>query len=309
MTLVALLEQCRDVDMGIMYEATDAFGLGYRTRVDLSNQQAAAVLNYTSAALATPLQPTDDDQHTANDVTVSRNGGSSAHLQLTSGDMSVNLPPNGVGDYPKTATVYSYLDGERLTDTAAWLLWIGTQDDLRYPVVNVDLARSEVAQVYGQVQSVGPGDLLQISNPPPWLPPGIISQLALGFSISLNTYTYAIGFNCVPGTPYQTAVFEDQIYSRADTDGFGLTAAIDTVMTSIQVSPTTPGIALWVTTAAYPLEFPFDITIDGEQMTVTAIAGTADPQTFTVIRSVNNITVAHAAGAAVSLAYPAILGM
>jgi len=268
-TLLTLLQQCVAVDMGIMYEPTGNFGLGYRTRVDLSNQQAAAVLNYASAALATPLQPTDDDQHTKNDVTVTRNGGSSAHLELASGNMSVNLPPNGVGDYPVSETVYSAFDGERLNDTAAWLLWLGTQDGLRYPVLNVDLSRSEVAEIFSQVQQVGPGDLIQISNPPAFLPPGAINQLALGFTISLNTFVYTISFNCVPGRPYQTAVFEDPTYSRADTDGSGLLTAIDTAMTSFAVSPTVPTAPTWTTSAA---EFPFDIVADGEQMTVTSIS-------------------------------------
>ena len=307
--LVALLEQCAAVDMGVMYETKGAVGLGYRTRVDLCNQQAAAVLSYEGGELAVPLAPTDDDQHTVNDVTVTRNGGSSAHVTLDTGGLSTQQPPDGVGVYPKTYTVYSELDGGRLTDTAAWLLWLGTQEELRYPIVNIDLARSEVAQSFTQIQAVGPGDLIQITGTPDFLPPGIINQLALGFTETLNTFTYTIGWNCVPGLPYFTGIFEDQIYSRADTDGSGLTVAIDTVQTAISVSALVPGSPLWVQTALLPLEFPFDVLVGGEQMTVTAITGAASPQTFTVIRSVNSVIRAHQAYETVSLAYPAIFGM
>ena len=56
---------------------------------------------------------------------------------------------------------------------------------------------------------------------------------------------------------------------------------------------------LWTTT-----EVPFDILVGGEQMTVTAVAGAASPQTFTVTRSVNGVVKAHASGEAVTLYSP-----
>ncbi len=53
---------------------------------------------------------------------------------------------------------------------------------------------------------------------------------------------------------------------------------------------------LWTTSAA---QFPFDIIVGGERMTVTAISGASSPQTFTVTRSVNGVQKSHLAGVAV----------
>jgi len=53
-----------------------------------------------------------------------------------------------------------------------------------------------------------------------------------------------------------------------------------------------------------PDEFPFDIRVGGEVMTVTRVAGDTSPQTFTVTRAVNGVVKAQTAGTAVELAHP-----
>ncbi|PAN01002.1 hypothetical protein CJI59_13820 [Streptomyces sp. Alain-F2R5] len=58
-----------------------------------------------------------------------------------------------------------------------------------------------------------------------------------------------------------------------------------------------------------PADFPFDITVGGERMTVTSVSGTASPQTFTVVRSVNGVVKAHEAGADVRLSDPATVAL
>lgn len=58
---------------------------------------------------------------------------------------------------------------------------------------------------------------------------------------------------------------------------------------------------IWTTAAA---DFPFDIAVGGEQITVTAISGSSSPQTFAVTRAVNGISKSHDAGTAVSLYTP-----
>ena len=43
-----------------------------------------------------------------------------------------------------------------------------------------------------------------------------------------------------------------------------------------------------------------DLDIDGEQVTISTITGSSSPQTFTIsARSVNNVIVAHLAGASI----------
>ena len=76
--------------------------------------------------------------------------------------------------------------------------------------------------------------------------------------------------------------------------------------TTLSVATTNSGSPLWTTAAA---DFPFDVTIAGEQITVTNITGTSSPQTFTVTRSVNGVVKAQSAGAAVALFHAPILAL
>ncbi|MEU7400014.1 carbohydrate binding domain-containing protein [Streptomyces sp. NPDC044948] len=58
-----------------------------------------------------------------------------------------------------------------------------------------------------------------------------------------------------------------------------------------------------------PADFPFDIRVGGEVMTVTGISGTSSPQAVTVVRSVNGIRKPQAAGEPVRLAVPATIAL
>jgi hypothetical protein len=64
---------------------------------------------------------------------------------------------------------------------------------------------------------------------------------------------------------------------------------------------------VWTTDSA---EFPFDIYVGGERMTVSAIgAAISELQTFTVTRSVNGVVKEHAIGTPVRLWTPARLAL
>ncbi len=57
-------------------------------------------------------------------------------------------------------------------------------------------------------------------------------------------------------------------------------------------------------------DLPFDITVDGERMTVTAVSAAASPQTLTVTRGLApTYGMAHSSGAAVSIWNPGLLGI
>jgi hypothetical protein len=98
----------------------------------------------------------------------------------------------------------------------------------------------------------------------------------------------------VPSRPYLVAQ-EGALTGRADSDASTLHAGITSGATSMQVD-TAAGSPLWDTTAS-----GFDIDVAGERMTVTAISGSSSPQTFTVVRSNNNVTKAQSAGASIVL--------
>jgi hypothetical protein len=88
--------------------------------------------------------------------------------------------------------------------------------------------------------------------------------------------------------------------SRYQPDSSTLASSVTSSATTLSVASAGP---LWTTDVA---EFPFDLAIGGERMTVTAISGASSPQTFTVVRSANGVVKVHAAGAVVKLAQPAI---
>jgi hypothetical protein len=74
----------------------------------------------------------------------------------------------------------------------------------------------------------------------------------------------------------------------------------------MQVDTTNAASPLWTTNAA---DFPFDINVAGERMTVTNISGSSSPQTFTITRSVNGVAKAQTAGTDVRLFFPAIVSL
>ncbi|PWG08784.1 hypothetical protein DF268_36045 [Streptomyces sp. V2] len=95
--------------------------------------------------------------------------------------------------------------------------------------------------------------------------------------------------------------------SKADTDGSQLAADADATATSLTV--VTPTGQPWANSAQHAADFPFEIRVQGEVMTVTAITGATSPQTMTVIRSVNGVIKKQSASTAVQLARPAVAGL
>ena len=295
-----VLQQCEDADRGLLFEPRDTFGLGYRCRTSLYNQSPAVTLNYTSAQVMDPLLPTDDDLLTVNDVTVSRDNGSSVTTALQAGTMSIQPPPAGVGDYTFSLTAVVDSDAQ-LADLAGWIVHVGTVDEMRYPSVNNALERTEAQAVFTDSVYCDIGDYFSISNPPAWQPPGTIRQLVYGLNETLNAFTWRIEANCVPESPYEVAVIGTTWH--VDTDGSSLHGNISGAATTLQAD-TPAGNALWTLT-----DVPFDILVGGERMTVTAVTGSSSPQTMTVTRGVNGVTLAITAGTPISLFYPPVVAL
>ena len=201
-TLVNVLQSCVDLDRGQLYEPRDMLGLAYRTRASLQGQNPAIIPDYSAGTLAGSLSPTDDDQLSRNDITVTRNGGSSSVAVLNDGSpMSISDPPNGIGDYTYSLTVQAYADSQ-LANLAAWMLTVGTVDEYRFPTITFDLTRTEVAGLFGAIAALDVGDYVQVVNPPFFLQVAPISQLCWGFTETINAYKWTISINAVPESPY-----------------------------------------------------------------------------------------------------------
>lgn len=297
-TLVGLLTTCAEADLGTLYEPRADIGLGYRTRASLYNQAATATLDMAAAQVGHPVEPVDDDALTRNDVTARRTGGSSFRATLESGAMSVSPPQSGgIGRYDTSVEVGVAQDTQ-LPDVAGWLMHLGTVDEARYPQILANLAASAVAgsaTLVAALLAMDIDDRLLIISALAVNAYADISQLGRGYTESIELYGHTLAFNCSPESPYQVLILDDAA-SRWDTAGSTLAVGVSSSATSLSVATATG--PLWTTAAG---QFPLQITIGGEVMTVTTITGAASPQTFTVTRS-TTVVKGHLAGADVRLA-------
>jgi hypothetical protein len=260
--LLSLLEEAAGTDGGILYENRDRLGLIYRDRTSLYNQRPALTLDYTAAGeVPPPLEPTEDDQHLRNDVTVTRDGGSSGRAVREDGPLSVLPPPAGVGIYDEAVTL-SLGDDTQPERLAAWRMHLGTWDEARYPTVTVWLHTAP--HLIPDVLAMDIGDRLTIANPPPWLAPGAIDQHMRGYTETLAPFTWTITQNCTPAGPWSVGVVGSPV-SRVDTDGSQLAADATPSATTLSVA-TTVG-RPWVTD---PRDYPFDLRVGGEVVTAVA---------------------------------------
>lgn len=302
LTALDLIREAAAADMGILYEPRGTDGLTYRTRADLYAQEPTLALDYDAAEVAV-IESTDDDQQTLNDVAVKREGGASARAVDEDGTLGIDT----IGRYSSDTTINVELDSH-LPQQASWRLHLGTVDEARYPRLGVNLAApaftGDAAQTAAAV-ALDLGDKIRVTNPPAWLPPDNIEQIAQGTSETIRPGVWTIEATCTPARPWDVGVYDDSTgagESRYDTAGSELASSATSTATSLSVA-TTAG-PLWS-----DADQPFDVNIGGERITVTAISGATSPQTFTVTRSVNGVVKAHDAAAAVSLWKPAYYGL
>ncbi|WP_425244857.1 hypothetical protein [Streptomyces sp. NEAU-NA10] len=267
LTLLDLLQQCADSDGGILMEHRARPALRYRGRATLYNQDPKLVLDYTAEGeVAPPLEPVVDDAEVVNDVTVQRIDGSSGRVVLEDGPLSVQAPPDGIGRYDTTVQL-SLASDEQTEPIAGWRLHLGTWDAPRYPVVHVNLAAAP--HLIDDVLKVDQGDLIRITNPPPWLPPGDIDLIVQGYTESFDQYAWDVFFTCTPAGPWTVGVVGDSVRGRVDTAGSEVAAAATSTATALHLLTTAE--QRWVTTAIRPAAFPLDLRLGGEVVTATAI--------------------------------------
>jgi hypothetical protein len=263
-----VIRAAADADNGILYEPRNALGYAYRTASSLYNQPATVALTYgAKGEVLPPLEPTDDDQYTRNDITVSRIDGSSATATQMTGPLSILAPPNGVGRYPEAPNLNLFSD-DQLPDAAGWLLHQGTWDEVRFPSIHVNLRRLQhesKTALMAQAASLDVGDRLTITDPPAWLPPDEISQLAQGFAEFLNDKNWAIETNATPEGPSKVGVLDDTTMGRLDSADTVLQYALTTSSTTVQVRNDGPETSAtpWSTT-----DEPYELTVGGEQIRV-----------------------------------------
>lgn len=302
--LLELLQDAADADGGHLFEAREFLGLTYRTFKSLYNQTSTVDLSYSAGSeVAPPLEPVEDTDATGNDISVTRYQGGFANVVQDTGPLNVAEPPTGVGRYRKDITLV-LADDSQCLQQAAWLKHLGTWDEARFPVVNLDLTAMMDAGKVNLSNLVGNldiGDRFTIAGQPSWLPPDTVELRAQGFREVLESHHWMIAVNATPALPYNVGILDSSTWGRLDSSDTTLNGALTTTATSV---PVTSVSVPWIDSAAFASSFPFDVMVAGERMTVTAITGTGLSQTFTVTRSVNGVVKAQASGTLVRLFRP-----
>lgn len=304
-----VLYECADVDGGFLSECRDQLALQYQTRTSLYNQYGLQ-LNYTQKHLSGPLESTPDDTNVKNDVTLNRKNGGSARAVLNAGPMSILAPPNGIGRVPDAPTINNYQDG-RLPALAQYALGKGTWPEARYPSVVIALHRSPFvnsAALLLLAEMADLGGYVSITGMPTFMPPDDVNLMVQGVTETLNAFTWDIEWNTSPYGYWKFDEFslvagEEMRADSARDSSYvcqtQLAAAVTSTATSLSVKTLTG--PLLATTAGDPTQYPADIFVAGERMTVTAVTGTTSPQTVTVTRSVNAVVKAQLINAPVTV--------
>jgi hypothetical protein len=265
-----VLHTAAQSDVGYVLEQRDARALVYRGRATLYNQTPVLTVNWADAVVGAPFAPTDDDKDTQNDVTVKRDGGSEGTAVLEEGRMSVLDPPDGVGRYDRAHTRSLETDGQAAS-LAGWLMHLGTFDGLRYTKLTLDLGNPRVYAMVDRILRADVGDKIRLTNLPPEYGPDDVDLIIRGYREMVGEDHWRIEFNCSPGGPWSVGVVDDPDHGRVDTAGSELAAAAGSADTALFVTATRGN--GWVSSDEHPTDFPFDVRVGGEVVTVTAITG------------------------------------
>lgn len=269
-TFLGILAECSDVDAGILYEQQCGLGLIYRTRTSLYNQPYNMTLSGLTQQIQNSFNPILDDQKIRNIVTVARKNGSSSTV---TDQASVDQ----VGIYDESLTLNFYLDSQTL-DAAAWRLHQGTIEGMRYPQITTNLGVAP--EIIDPWLTVDVASRVEVIDLPPQHPTDPVRVMVEGYSEPIAPTDWVPVVNCSPAAVWDVAELDgdwvdDEFLLRLDTDGSQLASPIDSIVTSFPVELIAG--PHWVTGAS---EFPFDINVGGERMTVSAIGAPAGGPKF-----------------------------
>lgn len=287
---LTILRDCEVADAGLLHDPNG--GVSFRPHAAQYNQAVALALDYAAGDVQHPLEANDDDQQTCNEATAQRPDGSPYTYTDTDGPLGTAA----VGFYSDSITTNVETD-TAVEQRAAWRVALGTVDELRFPQVGINLARSPGLIPSWLAATIG--ERVTISNPPAELPAGAGNPdlLMVGYNEFISTRNWSATLNTVPARPYNVIELDEgNNESRLDAEASGVWLDATSGATSLRVYNVDETIReVWTTTAG---DLPFDVGVGGERMTVTAVANNA-------ITFVAAGTAAHANNASVSPSLPA----
>ncbi len=200
LTLLALLSECAVAEQGVLGEQVDRPGLTFRTRATRYNQDPALILDASANEIAEPFAPAYDDQRLRNDVTVTRQDGTSAR-ELDEDSIETE------GTYDEQVTV-SLAEDMQARHHAAWRLHLGTWDAMRYPSLSGDLDTAPDGWL-----DLALGDRVQVTDLPPQHPEAAVDVVVEGFSETISPESWIIEANCSPAGPWDVWLVGDAVGS------------------------------------------------------------------------------------------------
>lgn len=287
-TLSSLLRDCETTAHALMHDGGTDGALAFVCLDAMTNQDPA--LEILNGTLDTDVRPIWDNALTRNDVTSSRPGGTTARV----------TDPDHIALYGtfKDARLPNVETDDQVQHDAGWAVNTGTAAGPRYAGVGMNMRNTEGARYADTVLALTIGQRMTAAEVtlPSQHPPGGIDALVVGWLLELDADTWSFRPHCVPYAPYSVGVYGADpggVVTRYDSGDSTLNASVTSSATTLSVA--------WTLLGWTHADGDFDISVGGERMTVTAVAGSSSPQTFTVVRAVNGIVKAHTAGATVAL--------
>lgn len=219
-----LVTEAAKADGGILTADRDRLSTMYRSTPSMTAQDAVLTLSYTDSE-PSAWQPLDDGQLVANDVTITRIGGSTKRATVTTGPRST-----GVWGRAPVSLRLSLHDEEDAREQAYWRAHVGTVDAPRVPALPVELARAvftEDATLTAAARTVRPGDRIDVTDLPDVEYPDDLQLVAIGATETITPFQHQIDFRCRPYEPYRAGVVNGSAHF-IDTDGSDLSSPAGT---------------------------------------------------------------------------------
>jgi hypothetical protein len=300
-TLLTNLRDCEAVNGGVL---EDGVGFGLFMHTSETKPNPAVTVSMTLQQFVPPWNPVENNLLTRNDITVSRPGGGSARFVQPQGLPYSAGGPGGIRTAPDTPSL-NVFDDSTLPNRAAWLVHEGTVDADRYTGLAINLAKQTglltswlSTPVGGRLQASGNYSTGGVNG---------MDVLVEGWTETISKTVYSVSpLNVTPADAWRTFTVQNATLGRIG--GFGTT--LHTGISNSATSLTVDSLAPWTTTATFPGDFPFDINLDGERVTVGACTGSGLAYTFSSLtRSVNGVVKAHLALAPIDIWRPATVGL
>lgn len=170
---------------------------------------------------------------------------------------------------------------------------------LRISQVPVDLVTA-TQDLYATFWSTPVGTRMRVLVPSSFYGVTYLEGYIQGYVERPGEESYSVVFDLLPADAPPEAVFDSAPYGRFAANGtMTLTSSITSSATSASLTTSGSNPTLTVD----PTQYPLDLVIDGEFVTVTAAPASAvSPQTITITRGIApSVAVAHSAGAAVEV--------